>query len=206
MDFLFLVKGLLIGLSIAAPVGPIGMLTIQRTLTKGRIYGLATGMGAATADGLYGCIAAFGLTFISSFLVNQQSWLKVIGGLFLCYLGIKTFLSHAAQKAADGNGSNLLLAYATTVFLTLTNPTTILSFVAVFAGLGLGAADNNYGSASLLVLGVFCGSAMWWLFLTGGIELIRNRLKPGFLDRLNQLSGVIIFGFGVLALASLIFS
>jgi len=206
VDFLFLVKGLLIGLSIAAPVGPIGMLTIQRTLTKGRIYGLVTGMGAATADGLYGCIAGFGLTFVSSFLVNQQSWLKLVGGVFLCYLGIKTFLSHAAKKAADGNASNLLLAYATTVFLTLTNPTTILSFVAVFAGLGLGAADNNYGSASLLVLGVFCGSALWWLLLTGGIELIRHRLKPGFLDRLNQLSGAIIIGFGVLALASLIFS
>ena len=206
MDFLFLVKGLLIGLSITAPVGPIGMLTIQRTLTKGRIYGLVTGMGAATADGLYGCIAGFGLTFVSSFLVNQQSWLKLVGGVFLCYLGIKTFLSHAAKKAADGNASNLLLAYATTVFLTLTNPTTILSFVAVFAGLGLGAADNNYGSASLLVLGVFCGSALWWLLLTGGIELIRHRLKPGFLDRLNQLSGAIIIGFGVLALASLIFS
>lgn len=206
MDFLFLVKGLLIGLSTAAPVGPIGMLTIQRTLTKGRIYGLVTGMGAATADGLYGCIAGFGLTFVSSFLVNQQSWLKLVGGVFLCYLGIKTFLSHAAKKAADGNASNLLLAYATTVFLTLTNPTTILSFVAVFAGLGLGAADNNYGSASLLVLGVFCGSALWWLLLTGGIELIRHRLKPGFLDRLNQLSGAIIIGFGVLALASLIFS
>jgi len=206
VDFLFLVKGLLIGLSITAPVGPIGMLTIQRTLTKGRIYGLVTGMGAATADGLYGCIAGFGLTFVSSFLVNQQSWLKLVGGVFLCYLGIKTFLSHAAKKAADGNASNLLLAYATTVFLTLTNPTTILSFVAVFAGLGLGAADNNYGSASLLVLGVFCGSALWWLLLTGGIELIRHRLKPGFLDRLNQLSGAIIIGFGVLALASLIFS
>ena len=168
MDFLFLVKGLLIGLSITAPVGPIGMLTIQRTLTKGRIYGLVTGMGAATADGLYGCIAGFGLTFVSSFLVNQQSWLKLVGGVFLCYLGIKTFLSHAAKKAADGNASNLLLAYATTVFLTLTNPTTILSFVAVFAGLGLGAADNNYGSASLLVLGVFYGSALWWLLLTAG--------------------------------------
>ncbi|HNP72976.1 MAG TPA: LysE family transporter [Kouleothrix sp.] len=203
MDATLLLKGLLIGFSIAAPVGPIGALCIRRTLANGRAAGLVSGLGAATADAMYGCIAGFGLTFISSLLMSQQLWLKLIGGAFLCYLGIRTLLARPAAQAANASGVGLFGAYASTFFLTLTNPTTILSFLAVFAGLGLASAAGNYGAAALLVLGVFIGSALWWLLLSGGVALLRARITPAALVWVNRVSGLIILAFGVGALASL---
>lgn len=201
MDFSFFLRGLLIGFSIAAPVGPIGILCIRRTLTAGRLTGFLSGLGAATADGIYGCIAGFGLTFVSSVLIGQLFWLRLIGGLFLCYLGIKTILSKPAEEAAHANSQGLWGAYLSTVFLTLTNPATILSFVAVFAGLGLAASSGNYWSASILVAGVFLGSALWWLLLSGGISLLRSKFNPRRLRWLNRISGLILLGFGIIALS-----
>ena len=171
MELSFLLRGLVIGLSIAAPVGPIGVLCIRRTLTKGRVSGLVSGLGAATADAFYGCVAGFGLTFVSDLIVGQQGWLRLVGGAFLCYLGLKTFLSRPAEGGASTRESGLLGTYASTFFLTLTNPMTLLSFAAVFAGLGVGSAGGNYVSAGVLVLGVFIGSALWWLLLSGGVGL-----------------------------------
>lgn len=197
-------QGILLGFSIAAPVGPIGVLCIRRTLANGRWSGLATGLGAATADAVYGAIAAFGLTAISGFLVAQQSWLQLVGGAFLVYLGIRTLLSRPAAEAASASSSTLTGDYASTFFLTLTNPLTILSFVAVFAGLGLAASDRSYGSAVGLVAGVFCGSALWWLTLSTAVSLLRDRFTPASLRWVNIVSGVIITGFGVVALAGLV--
>lgn len=204
MDLTFLFRGLLIGFSIAAPVGPIGVLCIRRTLADGRAAGLVSGLGAATADALYGCVAGFGLTLIANFLVAQQWWLGLIGGLFLCYLGVKTFLSKPADQAAHAKGTGLLGAYASTFFLTVTNPITILSFAAVFAGLGLANTRGNYGTAAVLVLGVFLGSAIWWLLLSGGVSLLRERFTTTALQWVNRISGVIIIGFGLFALSTLI--
>lgn len=204
MDITFLFRGLAIGFSIAAPVGPIGVLCIRRTLADGRAAGLVSGLGAATADAIYGCIAGFGLTFISHFLVSQQIWLRLVGGLFLCYLGIKTLLSKPAEQAAHAKATGLLGAYASTFFLTVTNPMTILSFVAIFAGLGLASTSGNYRSASILVLGVFLGSALWWLLLSGGIGLFREKFTTTGLQWVNRISGLIITGFGLLALVSII--
>jgi threonine/homoserine/homoserine lactone efflux protein len=203
MDSSFLLRGLIIGFSIAAPVGPIGVLCIRRTLAEGRASGFVSGLGAATADAVYGCIAGFGLTFISSILISQQVWLRLVGGLFLCYLGLRTFLARPAEEAASAKGRGLIGAYASTFFLTLTNPMTILSFAAVFAGLGVGSASGGYGSASLLVLGVFLGSALWWLTLSGGVGLFRTKFRPDWLRWVNRISGVIITGFGLIALLSL---
>ena len=206
MDPTLFLRGLLIGLAIAAPVGPIGVLCIRRTLAEGRLVGFVTGLGAATADAAYAAMAGFGLTFVSGFLVSQQSWLKLIGGLFLAYLGVKTLLSQPGERAAQahGVGRGLLGAYASTVALTLTNPTTILSFVAIFAGLGVGSAGGSYPGATILVLGVFLGSALWWFLLSGGVTLFRKRLTPAGLRWVNRGSGLIIVGFGLLALASLL--
>lgn len=204
MDTSLLFRGLLIGFSIAAPVGPIGALCIRRTLANGRAAGLLSGLGAATADACYGCVAGFGLTFISGMLIRQQLWLKLIGGLFLCYLGVRTLLAHPAARAANASGAGLLGAYTSTLLLTLTNPTTILSFVAVFAGLGLANAAGDYGQAALLVLGVFAGSALWWLLLSGGVSLLRTRVTPAVLVWVNRASGAVIVLFGVGALASLL--
>lgn len=200
MDIGILLRGGLIGLSIAAPVGPIGVLCIRRTLAEGRLAGLVSGLGAATADALYGCIAGFGLTVISSLLVSQQAWLRLAGGLFLCYLGLKTLLARPAQQAAVVKGRGVLGTYASTFFLTLTNPMTILSFAAIFAGLGLGQTHGDYVSAGLLVLGVFLGSAGWWLLLSSGVGVFRARFPAAGLLWVNRISGIIILGFGVVAL------
>jgi threonine/homoserine/homoserine lactone efflux protein len=122
LDFSFLISGIIIGFSIAAPVGPIGVLCIRRTLAEGRLHGLVSGLGAATADAVYGCIAAFGLTFISDVLVQQQLWLRIIGGAFLIFLGVKTILSKPSEKPSSEKRTGLLTAYGSTFFLTLTNP------------------------------------------------------------------------------------
>jgi threonine/homoserine/homoserine lactone efflux protein len=197
-----LLKGLLIGFAIAAPVGPIGVLCIRRTLAEGRLSGLVSGLGAATADAFYGAVAAFGLTFVSNFLISQQTWMRLLGGLFLCYLGIRTLLAAPAEKPASATGIGLLAAYTSTLFLTIANPTTILSFAAVFAGLSLGTASRDYTSAAVMVSGVFLGSALWWLLLSGGVSLFRTRIRPGGLRWVNRLSGAVITGCGVLALLS----
>jgi threonine/homoserine/homoserine lactone efflux protein len=197
-------RGLLIGLAIAAPVGPIGVLCIRRTLAEGRLAGLASGLGAATADAFYGAVAGFGLTFVSTFLVSQQVWLRLVGGLFLLYLGARTFLSQPAAVAGEGSGKGLLGAYASTLALTLTNPLTIFSFAVVFAGLGLGTGSGDYFAAVLLVLGVFSGSALWWLLLSGGVSLLRSRFSYRGLWWVNRISGILILLFGVVALVGLV--
>lgn len=200
--FSILLRGLLIGLSIAAPVGPIGVLCIRRTLAYGRTFGLVSGLGAATADATYGCVAAFGLTFISGFLVGEQRWLHVVGGIFLCYLGMRTMLTAPAKGAAAAQGAGLLGAYASTLALTLTNPLTILSFTAIFAGLGLASTGGSFGTAAILVLGVFFGSVLWWCILSTGVSLFRRHFDTRALRGVNALSGLIILGFGIAALVS----
>jgi threonine/homoserine/homoserine lactone efflux protein len=197
-------EGIVIGFAIAAPVGPIGVLCIRRTLAEGRVSGLVSGLGAATADALYGAVAALGLTFVTEFLVGGQAWLRLIGGAFLLFLGVRTFLARPAERAAPAARSGLPGAYASTFFLTLTNPTTILSFAAIFAGLGVaGAASGDVLSAMLLVLGVFLGSAAWWFVLSGATSLFRTRLSVRGLRWVNRISGTVIAAFGVLAVSGL---
>ncbi|MGL5082612.1 MAG: LysE family translocator [Microcoleaceae cyanobacterium] len=201
MESGFLIKGVLIGLSIAAPVGPIGVLCIRRTLAHGRMTGLMSGLGAASADAVYGGVAGFGLTLVSNILVGQSFWIRLLGGVFLCYLGVKTGLEKPAREAVTS--SQIASAYASTFLLTLTNPTTILSFIAVFAGLGLASTAHHYSDAGVLVLGVFLGSALWWSLLTGSVDLLREQLSDRRLQWINWISGGIIFTFGLIALASL---
>ncbi|RQW77066.1 MAG: LysE family translocator [Methanothrix sp.] len=200
MDITFLLRGFVIGLSIAAPIGPINVLCIRRTLAEGRLMGIVSGLGAATGDAVYGCVAGFGLTLVSSILIDQQAWLRFIGGLFLCYLGVKTFLAEPAKRAALSKGNSLVDAYISTFFLTLTNPMTILSFVAVFAGLGLASTGGNFMSATSLVFGIFIGSSSWFLILCGSVNLFREKLSPPRMQWINRISGAIITGFGLVAL------
>ena len=198
-------EGIVIGFAIAAPVGPIGVLCIRRTLADGRVSGLVSGLGAATADALYGAVAALGLTFVAEFLMGGQAWLRLVGGAFLLFLGVRTFLARPAGPAApDARRIGLPGAYASTFFLTLTNPTTILSFAAIFAGLGVaGDASGSALSAMLLVLGVFLGSAAWWVVLSGATSLFRTRLSARGLRWVNRISGTVIAAFGVLAVSGL---
>ncbi len=204
MDAGFFLRGFLIGLAIAAGVGPMSLLCIQRTLTKGQWYGLVSGLGVATADGVYGTIAGFGLTVVTTFLVSQYVWIRVIGGVFLVYLGVRTILSKPAERAASAQANNFVAAYVSTFLLTLTNPTTILSFVAIFAGIGVGGVKNDFLAAAVVVCGVFLGSALWWCLLTGGVSLLRGRLTPVWLLSINRVSGGMLAVFGVVLVVSLV--
>jgi len=198
MEMGFIAKGFAIGFSIAAPVGPIGILCIRRSLSDGMAKGFAAGLGAATADAAYGSVAGFGLTAISSFLVQRQFWLELIGGGFLCVLGIRTFLSRPAQEAAASSG-RLAAVYGTTLILTIANPSTILSFAAIFSAFGLGIA-SDYSGAARLVLGVFLGSALWWLILSGSVSLLHSRVDAAWMRAVNRSSGVVLLAFGIYAL------
>lgn len=200
MDTTLFFRGLLLGFAIAAPVGPIGLLVIQRTLNDGRLVGLLSGLGAAAADAIYGAMAAFGLNLLTAFLVDQQLWLGLAGGLFLCYLGVRTVMAPPAVQAITVESRDLLGAWSTTLALTLTNPMTILAFVAIFAGAGLATASGDTLAALLLVTGVFLGSAAWWLLLSGGVALLRAFVNAQTLRWINWIAGGVIVAFGVLAI------
>ena len=203
MELGFFIRGIIIGFSIAAPVGPIGVLCVQRTLNSGMMYGFVSGLGAATADGCYGLIAAFSLTAALSILSGIRFWFSLIGGLYLCYLGLKAFRAIPGNLQNPSTTSGRLSAYFSTYFLTLTNPMTIFSFTAIFAGFGLDHTTESYIGAGMLVVGVFLGSAIWWLFLSGSTGLLRQRFKPHHLQWINRISGTVIIGFGVYVLAGL---
>lgn len=199
-----LLQGVVIGFSIAAPVGPIGLLCIQRTLARGRASGLVSGLGAATADGVYGGIAGFGMTFVSTLLVSQQAWIRLLGGAFLVYLGARIFLNIPRDSSVVVGSRRLVNDYATTLALTLSNPLTIISFAAVFAGLGVASNAGDYGAATVLVSGVFVGSALWWILLSVVVAAVRQRLHSGGMRWVNRLSGTIIAIFGIIALLSVV--
>jgi threonine/homoserine/homoserine lactone efflux protein len=203
MDLSFFTRGLLIGFAIAAPVGAIGLLCIRRTLADGRLAGFVSGLGAATADALYGAVAALGVTTVSSALVAHQDAVRLGGGLILCHLGVRTALAPPAATTTRSGTRGLAAAFGSTFALTLTNPTTILSFAAVFAGLGLATTAADRGSAALMVGGVFLGSALWWLVLSGAVGFFRRAVTADRMRWINRLSGLVLVGFGLIALLSL---
>lgn len=199
--FALFLKGLAIGLAIAAPVGPIGILCIQRSLHAGFKVGLMTGFGAALADGTYGLIAGFGLTAISSLLIKEQFWIRAIGGIFLIYLGIKLLLKAPVEQLSKNSEHSSWHALGTSYLLTITNPATILSFVAVFAGLGLGTVNTSFTQAIVLVFGIVVGSVFWWLLLSSCVVFIlHHRLTSHTMRFINSISGLIILAFGIYAL------
>lgn len=191
------IKGLLLGFSIAAPVGPIGILCIRRSMAQGWGHGLATGLGAATADALFGTIAAFGLSVISDVLVSAQAPLQIVGGVFLGYLSVgilkhRTHLSRGRDDSASPRRS-----YLSTVLLTLSNPATILSFVAAFSVFNF--AQKEMLEAGLMVLGVFVGSALWWLSLSYVSARLKTRIHDRGLLWVNRVSGTMLLFFSILA-------
>ncbi|MDR3609447.1 MAG: LysE family transporter [Ignavibacteriaceae bacterium] len=203
MAFTDFLKGIFIGFAMAVPIGPIGIICIRKTLTEGRLHGLIIGLGAATADLLYGCVAAFGLTMISNTLVSQRIWIRLVGGALLLFLGIRTFRTKPNSPNIPTNTSGILRSYLTTVFLTLTNPLTIFAFIAVFAALGLGNG-LSYFSASSLVAGVFIGSCLWFLLLSSGVTLFKKKLDLVGLKWINRIAGSLIIISGIIAIISVI--
>jgi threonine/homoserine/homoserine lactone efflux protein len=201
MDLSFFLRGFAIGFTVAMIVGPIGLLTIRRTLAHGRAYGLASGVGVALADASYGGIAAFGLTAITALLVGARTPLALIGGAFLVWLAIRTFRTAIPDREATVAGRPGLAGATFSIYgLTMTNPMTILSFAAIFAGFGLGA--GTAAEAGLLTLGVFLGSGAWWLLVTSLVAIVRSRVTPGVLVALNRLSGAILLVFGIRSIAA----
>ncbi len=194
-------RGMVFGLAIAAPVGPIGVLCIRRTIADGRLTGFVSGLGAATADALYGMIAALGLQALSALLLHVSPVLRFVGGLALLWIGLTTMLARpaAVPDQAVVTRQSLLSAYLSTLLLTLTNPATILIFTVIFAGLGLSASASSIAGLAL-VAGVASGSALWWTILSSGVGALRGRVTPPMLRAINLMSGLVIAGFGVAAL------
>ncbi|WP_235586946.1 LysE family translocator [Ferroacidibacillus organovorans] len=191
-------------MSIAAPVGPIGLLCIQRTVIQGRAFGFVSGLGAATADAVYGSVAGFGIDLVSHFLIHQRIWIHLIGGALLLLLGIRGLFTRSAEQAAPTKNTvrRIWWSYLSTFLLTITNPVTILSFVAVFAALGVANSSQEYVSATFIVVGVFLGSALWWLFLSGIAGWLRGKLNRAVLLWVSRLSAVVIIGFGIFGIVS----
>ena len=168
-------------------------MCISRSLSNGRFSGFITGLGAASADAIYVALAAFGLTAIMTLLMEWQLYIETMGGLFLLFLGIKIFFSNPKEDFfSEKNGDSIIFDYTSTFFLTITNPMTILAFVGVFAALGFGQDRFDLRSATLLVVGVFLGSALWWLVLSSLVGWLHKRLNTRILKWINRGSGTII--------------
>ena len=189
-------KGLMAGLAIAVPVGPVNVLCASRTLRKGRLSGLISGFGAATADALYGGIAGFSITFLIQFLEREEFWIRVLGGLLLMAIGVMYFRKPAQAASLSGDDSSSQSDFSSTLLLTLTNPTTVLSFLAVLAGLGMGDS-RAWWLTFLLVGGIFCGSMLWWVILVLIVNRFRDRFDQRAMRGMNRIAGLAIGGFGV---------
>lgn len=193
-------KGAAAGLAIAAPVGPVGLLCIRRTLHQGRLAGFICGLGAASADLVYGMIAATGIAALNAWLLHRASWLSLAGALFLIALGVRTWREQPTRESASARPSahsrSLGATFGSTFLLTLTNPMTIVSFAGLMAGLGAVAASSKAAPFSLAA-GVFLGSAAWWLVLTSTTGLLRHRLSPLSLRWVNRGAAATLIGFAL---------
>jgi threonine/homoserine/homoserine lactone efflux protein len=206
LEIPFFVKGFFIGFMVAAPLGPIGIIALQRTISKGYLSGLFSGLGISTADAIYGSIAAFGVTALSSLLLAQQSWLRLLGGIVVCGFGIRIYSQAASQKIATSTDHKSCFgAYISALFLTLMNPALIISFTAIFASLEIVYTSLNYFSTLLLIVGVFSGSAIWWVFLSGMASRLKSRLTESFIQKFNHITGALIVAFGLFLVGSALF-
>jgi threonine/homoserine/homoserine lactone efflux protein len=196
-------KGILIGFAMAVPIGPIGIMCIRKTLAEGRLRGLIIGLGAATADFFYGCVAAFGITIISDTLVSQRIWIRLIGGLLLLYLGVRTFRKLPADPNIPLNDKGIFRSYLSSLLITITNPLTIFAFIAVFAALGL-ENEAIIFSGLALVVGVFAGSFLWFLSLSSSVMLFRKKLDLIGLRWVNRIAGILIIISGIIAIVSIL--
>ena len=204
VDDVFFFTGIFTGFIIAAIPGPIGIICLQRTLEKGRMVGLVSGLGTATADSIYCFIAGFGVKYISDLLIEEKVWLQLIGGLFLVILGIRTIFARPVKKQLHPAGTGLLKAYSSMFLLTITNPLTILLFAGIIAGLGMGESGSDYARIITFVPGVFIGSVLWWLIMSTGISLFHEKVNDNLIIWINRFAGVTIIIAGVISLINII--
>jgi threonine/homoserine/homoserine lactone efflux protein len=194
------VKGLIVGFCLAAPVGPIAAICVQRTIAKRWISGVVSGLGAATADAVYGAVAAFGATIISEFLITEHEWLQRVGGVILLMLGARLLLMRPVERANGVQNRGLTGDFLSTFVLTLTNPMTFVAFAAIFATMGIGAVYGRPMLTAELVGGVFVGSAAWWIILCAGAFALRRHFDFKRLVLVNRATGVFVIAVGLVYL------
>jgi threonine/homoserine/homoserine lactone efflux protein len=192
------IRGLVIGFTIAAAVGPITLLVIRRTIDHGGIYGFASGLGVATADASYAAVAAFGLTAITSVLVSGHLLLGVVGGAIIAFMGYRTMVSRPSVAAPDAERPGLVGAFASIYALTMTNPLTIVLYAGVFAGIGL-VAGSSFVDAGVITLSAWLGSTLWWVLLCSVVGWVRGRVSPRAMLWVNRISGAALVVFGIVA-------
>jgi threonine/homoserine/homoserine lactone efflux protein len=198
-----LFKGAIIGFSLAAPIGPVGMMCIRRTLAHGHLRGFVSGLGAATADSVYAIVAAFGITLISNFIVQHEYSIRLVGGILLLILGLRTLLVHPEETAPKNGLNGHASAFVTMFLLTFTNPMTLFAFAVVFAGIGAGSVVTDTLTAGFLVAGVFLGSALWFLFITSAVHFYKDKFKLWGLKVVNIIAGSFVLLCGIVILISL---
>ncbi|MBV8090323.1 MAG: LysE family transporter [Alphaproteobacteria bacterium] len=201
----FFLKGILVGLVIAVPVGPVGIMCVRRTIFEGKLVGLVSGFGAATADAVFGIIAGFGVTAVADLLLGYQWWLRGIGGCALLLIGGNSLRAKPqVQLDSPPDPESLSWDFLSTFLLTLANPVTIFAFAGIFAAIGLSGADATFDRAALLVLGVWAGSLLWWFGLSFGLVSFARSLEASHLAWVNRASGGILVLSGAALLASLV--
>ena len=205
MPAYLLIEGVLIGLMVAVPVGPLGLLCINRALTMGALCGLVSGLGVASGDALAAGIVALGISLISGFLIDHQILLRLVGGVLLCCIGVKIYKTRPKQEPppSNVNVNGLFGAYVTTFLLTLSNPVTVLSFIGIYAGWGVASLSGHYVAAAVLTLGVFAGSTLWWIALFVALTMFRHKFTLEVVGRIHRISGAVIAGAGFIVLLSL---
>jgi threonine/homoserine/homoserine lactone efflux protein len=203
----FLVQGVIVGFVASIPLGPVGVLCIQRTINKGRISGLFSGMGAATVDSFFALVAALGLTFIINFIEDQQFYFQLFGGGILIFLGTRIFNTNPVQQIRRHRKkkNKLVEDFLSVLFLTLSNPLAIFLFVAAFAGIGLVTSNDSSIKSSLIIAGVFLGALLWWALLTFFVDLFRKKFRLKQLWWINKIAGILIIVFGAAAMLSVFF-
>jgi len=203
----FLIKGILVGFLASIPLGPVGVLCIQRTINKGRLSGMFSGMGSATVDAFFALVAALGLTYIINFIEEQQFYIQLIGGVVLIVVGARIFYANPIKQIRRHRRrkNKLIEDYFSVLFLTLSNPVAIFLFVAAFAGIGIVSSNDSTLDSSFIVIGVFFGAMFWWLTLTFLVDLFRKRFRLKQLWWINKIAGVIVVVFGVAAMLSVFF-
>jgi threonine/homoserine/homoserine lactone efflux protein len=202
VDISLFVQGIIIGLTLAVPVGPIALMCIQRTVIEGRLHGIFSGFGVATADSFYAAVSVFGLTFISGVIIAQQHLFRFLAGMVLIFIGIRVFMSEPACISTKAEHETYLKDFLSMVAIAISNPLTLVFFLVVLPGIGIVVYETSFLLAIEFVTGVFFGSAVWWIILCGSVGSLRSRISVEKLGLINRISGLLIscFGAGMLIL------
>ncbi|MEA2042958.1 MAG: LysE family translocator [Bacteroidota bacterium] len=207
MDYTFIVKALSIGIAVSAPLGPIGVLCIQRTLNKGFYSGFISGVGAATADIVYAVIAGFGISLVKDFLLENQMPIRLVGSVFLAYMGYRIFISNPAKEVRKlrNEGNNFFKDFASSFLVTLSNPITIIAFGAIFAGFDMVGQEATHFHIFLLIVFVFAGALSWWVGLILVVSTFKHKIRLRNILWINRITGILIIIFAVFIAVSAFF-